>query len=144
MREKRWLIAVLMLLALGLTGCAGQTAERNAGEMAQSTAKKLMDSREDLRVVDVRTEAEYAEGHIRGAVCLPLQRITDRVNVAKALPDRGQEILLYCHSGRRARIAADKLAALGYTKVKSFGGIATWPYGLVTDREEQKHSEENP
>lgn len=143
MKERRWLIAVLVILALGFTGCADRTAERNAGEIAQSRAKKLMDTREDVRVVDVRTEAEYAAGHIRGAVSIPLGRITGRASVAKALPDRKQWILIYCHSGRRARIAAGKLAELGYTKVRSFGGITTWPYALVTDQGGQKCSEEN-
>ena len=133
MREKRWLTAVLVILSLGFTGCADQTAGRNAETIAQLAAKKLMDTREDVRLVDVRTEAEYAEGHIRGAVFFPLGRIADRASVAKALPDRGQWLLLYCRSGRRARIAAGKLAELGYTKVRSFGGITTWPYGLVRD-----------
>lgn len=128
MREKRWLTAVLVILSLGFTGCADQTAGRNAETIVQLAAKKLMDTRED-----VRTEAEYAEGHIRGAVFFPLGRIADRASVAKALPDRGQWLLLYCRSGRRARIAAGKLAELGYTKVRSFGGITTWPYGLVRD-----------
>jgi phage shock protein E len=143
MRKNRWPIAVLMLLVLGLAGCVDRTAERNAGEIAQSRAKKLMDTREDVRVVDVRTESEYAAGHIRGAVSLPLGRITDRGSVAKELPDRKQWLLIYCHSGRRARIAAGKLAGLGYTKVRSFGGITTWPYGLVTDQGGQKRSEES-
>ena len=133
MREKRWLTAVLVILSLGFTGRADQTAGRNAETIAQLAAKKLMDTREDVRLVDVRTEAEYAEGHIRGAVYIPLGRIADRASVAKALPDRGQWLLLYCRSGRRARIAAGKLAELGYTKVRSFGGITTWPYGLVRD-----------
>lgn len=128
MREKRWLTAVLVILSLEFTGCADQTAGRNAETITQLAAKKLMDTRED-----VRTEAEYAEGHIRGAVSFPLRRIADRASVAKVLPDRGQWLLLYCRSGRRARIAAGKLAELGYTKVRSFGGITTWPYGLVRD-----------
>ena len=117
----------MVILPLGFTGCADQTAGRNAGTIAQLAAKKLMDTREDVRVVDVRIEAEYAAGHIRGAVSFPLGRIVDRAGVAKVLPDRGQWLLLYCRSGRRARIAAGKLAELGYTKVRSFGGITTWP-----------------
>ena len=44
------------------------------------------------------------------------------------LPDKGQQILAYCRSGRRSKIAAEALAKLGYTNIKEFGGIIDWPY----------------
>ena len=47
------------------------------------------------------------------------------------LPDKNQLILVYCRSGRRSKLAASELVALGYTNVKEFGGIIDWSYGIV-------------
>ena len=85
-----------------------------------------MDTREDALVLDVRTEAEYEEAHIPGAVCVPNESIQD--TMPEELPDKEQLILVYCRSGNRSKQAAEKLANLGYTNVMEFGGINTWPY----------------
>ena len=44
------------------------------------------------------------------------------------LPNKGQQILAYCRSGRRSKIAAEALVKLGYTNIKEFGGIIDWLY----------------
>ena len=49
------------------------------------------------------------------------------------LTDKDQLILVYCRSGRRSKNAASKLATLGYTNIKEFGGIIDWEYGTVTE-----------
>ncbi len=81
-------------------------------------------------MVDVRTEKEYAAGHIEGAILIPNETITDKR--PEQLPDLDAEILIYCRSGRRSAEAAKKLIAMGYTRVYDFGGIIDWPYGIVT------------
>ena len=43
-------------------------------------------------------------------------------------PDKGQQILAYCRSGRRSKLAAEILVELGYTNINQFGGIIDWPY----------------
>ena len=92
-------------------------------------AKALMDSEEGYVILDVRTQAEYDEGHIPGAVLIPEYEIADRAE--KELPDKDQLILVYCRSGRRSKIAAEELVKLGYTNVKEFGGIIDWEYETV-------------
>lgn len=77
-------------------------------------------------VVDVRTEEEYAQKHIPGAVLLPLQSIRD--SMPKALPDKDAALLVHCRSGVRSRKAAGLLSGLGYTRVFDFGGIEDWKY----------------
>ena len=99
--------------------------------ISQEDAKARMDSGSDLVVLDVRTEEEFAGGHIAGAVCIPVETIDESVRAR--LPDPEQTILVYCRTGRRSVQAAEKLAALGYPNVLEFGGVSTWPYGLVTD-----------
>ena len=93
-------------------------------QITQDEAKTLMAETENYIILDVRTEAEYAEGHIPGAICVPNETIGD--NMPEELPDKDQLILVYCRSGNRSKQASEKLAKLGYTNIKEFGGINTW------------------
>lgn len=89
-------------------------------------AKKIMDSEEGYIILDTRTQEEYDEGHIPGAIVIPHDEITDRAE--EELPDKDQLLLVYCRSGRRSKLAAEALVKLGYTNIKEFGGIIDWPY----------------
>lgn len=89
-------------------------------------AKTIMDSEEGYVVLDVRTQEEYDEKHIPGAVLLPNTEIEAKAE--DMLTDKAQLILVYCRSGRRSKQAAEALVKLGYTNVKEFGGIIDWPY----------------
>ena len=75
-------------------------------------------------VLDVRTEAEFAEAHIPGAQLLTNETITE----APAGIPKDAQLLVYCRSGRRSAEAAQKLLALGYEHVYDFGGIIDWPF----------------
>ena len=98
-------------------------------QISQEEAKRLMDTESDYVIIDARTQSEYDEGHIEGAILIPEYEISERAEAE--LPDKNQLILVYCRSGRRSKIAAQALADLGYTNVKEFGGIITWEYGIV-------------
>ena len=89
-------------------------------------AKMVMDSRTGYIILDVRTQQEYEEGHIPGAILIPDSEIRDRAEAE--LPDKDQLILVYCRSGRRSKLAAEALVELGYTNIMEFGGIIDWPY----------------
>ena len=93
-------------------------------QITQDEAKALMVETENYIILDVRTEAEYAEGHIPDAICVPNETIADQM--PEELPDKEQLILVYCRSGNRSKQASEKLAKLGYTNIKEFGGINTW------------------
>ena len=93
-------------------------------------ARLLMESGEPYILLDVRTEAEFDRRHIPGAILLPYAEIFDRAPAE--LEDRDARILLYCETGRRSANAAEALAALGFTNVYDFGGIAAWPYETVS------------
>ena len=121
---------ILMLLSLMLLTACGQTTEKKQETVYRNItaedARKIMDSEEGYVILDVRTQAEYDEGHIPGAVLIPNTEIEDRAE--KELPDKDQLILVYCRSGNRSKKAAQALAALGYTNIREFGGILDWPY----------------
>jgi phage shock protein E len=63
-------------------------------------------------VIDVRTEAEWSEGHLEGAVLIPYDRI--EAGITTVAGDKQSRIYLYCRSGRRTRIAIDALKKSGY------------------------------
>lgn len=89
----------------------------------------MMQSGQKVTIVDVRTPAEFAGGHIQGAINVPNENIAS--STVPALPDLDATILVYCRSGSRSAQAARKLLAVGYTNVIDFGGIINWPYGVV-------------
>lgn len=130
--------AVILLAAglLCLAGCAsgGQGADApEAGsyrQIGQVAARQMMEQEDGYLVVDVRRPEEYAEGHIPGAICLPNESIG--AGQPEELPNPDQLLLIYCRSGNRSKQAAEKLAALGYTKVYEFGGILDWTGEVVT------------
>ena len=141
-----------MLTALLLCGCAGggsnssdgssftaesvqsrESAQQSGGvyeQITQEEAKKIMSEQSDYILLDVRMYDEFDEGHIPGAICIPNEMITDKE--VPQLPDKDRLILVYCRSGRRSKEAAQKLADIGYTNVKEFGGIITWNGEVTT------------
>ena len=127
--NKRFLIALLTFtLPFGCVGCSdGGSASYD--QINGAEAKALMDSESGYIIIDARTQSEYDEGHIPGAILIPEYEIADRAE--KELPDKDQLILVYCRSGRRSKIAAEELVKLGYTNVKEFGGIIDWEYEIV-------------
>ena len=122
-------LILFLLTAMLLVGC-GQANQNNREavymNITAEEAKKIMDSEEGYIILDTRTQAEYDEGHIPGAIVIPHDKITDRAE--EKLPHKDQLLLVYCRSGRRSKIAAEALVELGYTNIKEFGGIIDWPY----------------
>ena len=119
----------LLLAVLLLTAC-GQDTENDQGavymNITAGEAKQIMDSEEGYIILDVRTQEEYDEGHIPGAILIPNTEI--EVRAEEELPDKDQLILVYCRSGRRSKLAAEILVELDYTNIREFGGIIDWPY----------------
>ena len=95
-------------------------------QITAEEAKRIMDSGEEHIILDTREQDEFDEGHIPGAILIPYTEIENKAE--EMLPDKNTQILVYCRSGRRSKIAAESLAKLGYTNVKEFGGIIDWPY----------------
>lgn len=90
---------------------------------------EIMNENKNYIILDVRTIAEYNEGHIPNAICIPNETIGS--NTISELPDKEQLILVYCRSGNRSKQAAEKLKKLGYTNLIEFGGIIDWKGEIV-------------
>ena len=141
MKKLNGLIFMLIISLTLFSGCS--LNENNQEETTTATttnslgyeqisgdeAKRIMDYEKDYIIIDARTDEEFNEGHIEGAILIPEYEIGDRAG--NELPDKEQLILVYCRSGRRSKIAAQALADLGYINVKEFGGIIDWKYEVV-------------
>ena len=122
-------LVFLLLAVMMLTAC-GQDKENGQGavyvNITAEEAKQIMDTEEGYIILDARTQEEYDEGHIPGAIVISHEEIAEKAE--GVLTDKEQLILVYCRSGRRSKIAAEALVELGYTNIKEFGGIIDWPY----------------
>ena len=124
---KKLLIFALAVMLLTACGQANENPkEAIYMNINAEQAKQMMDTEENYIILDVRTQEEYDEAHIPGAIVIPNTEIEARAE--SELPDKDQMILVYCRSGRRSKLAADILAELGYTNIYEFGGIIDWPY----------------
>jgi rhodanese-related sulfurtransferase len=84
--------------------------------------KEMLDSGEDILLLDVRGDDEHEIVHIEGSTLIPLHDLEDSVD--KLEPYKGKEIVVYCHSGIRSAMAQQYLEDLGFTSVRNLhGGI---------------------
>lgn len=125
-------LTLVLLIVASLSACqkhVEQTKEESYMNITANEAKEIMDTQSDYIILDVRTEEEFAQGHIPNAILIPDYEIETKST--SMLTDKNQLILVYCRSGRRSKNAAEKLVKLGYTNIKEFGGIIDWPYETV-------------
>jgi len=114
-------ILTCLLTTLGLTTACGQqnfenTDVKGFAELIQQPG---------IVVLDVRTLAEFTDGHIEGALNID-QKKSDFVEKTKATIPTEKKVAIYCRSGRRSANAANKLATEGYKCVNLKGGIIAW------------------
>ncbi len=141
MKKLKGLIVVLLisLSLFGLCACKGEGGNADKGngtantlgyeQITQAKAKEIMESGGEHIIIDARTEEEFSEGHIEGAIMIPEYEIAEKAEAQ--IPRKDTLILVYCRSGRRSKIASEELVKLGYTNVKEFGGIIDWQYEIV-------------
>jgi len=106
----KWAAATLSLLS----GCMAN--------VSSVEAKQLVN--EGALLVDVRSHEEYNEGHLPGAVLIPVGKIEDSID---QLGSKERPIVVYCHTGVRAAMASRKLKKAGFRQVHNLGGMSRWP-----------------
>ena len=115
-----------VLLGLSLFGCSSKA---NYHQIDGQSALDMMNNETDYIIIDVRTESEYQQGHIKNAINIPNESIDE--SVSEILTDKDQLLLVYCRSGHRSKQASEKLAKLGYSNIYEFGGISDFPGEIV-------------
>lgn len=102
-----------------------EQAKRRIKECTVAEVKAKLDRGERFHFVDVREDHEYAKDHAHGAAHLG-KGVIER-DIETTIPNKEDEIVLYCGGGYRSALAADALRQMGYVNVRSMeGGIRAW------------------
>lgn len=140
-------LAFLGFLLLAVSCVAGGSSAETTGTETATTAVKpaldtsslpaslsyedlaslLADESANVLLLDVRTQVEFDQGHIAGAVLNPY----DALETMFREQDKSRPIVVYCRSGNRSSTALRTLSRMGYTNVSDFGGINRWRGNLA-------------
>ncbi len=121
------IIAALVFL-LAVSGCSAEEKGSVYMNINAEKAKGMMENLEKFVLLDARSEEEFFEGHIPGAIVIPHDEISERAE--DELPEKDIPVFVYCRSGNRSKVAAEELVSLGYSEIYEFGGIIDWPYEI--------------
>jgi phage shock protein E len=114
------LLGILVITWSQLT-CAADVVDIKADALIERTNKKD----ESAVIVDVRSAEEFAQGHVPGAMNIPVDQLPTRID--ELLGFKNKDVVLYCRSGRRAAQAAETLKANGFQKLLHLeGDIQKW------------------
>ena len=107
----------------GLIAC-GSSSKNDFPNLSPNEFERLIQD-ENVQRVDVRTVAEYSEGHIPGSINI---NILDEQFAAYAdeLLDKNEPVAVYCKSGRRSRNAARLLSQKGFKVYNLDKGFESW------------------
>ncbi len=100
-----------------------QEADLPIQQLGQITVETLHSMRHDLKILDVRDQSEWEEGHIKGATHIPYYFLVQRLQEL----DNSQPLALICASGQRSSIACSLLQKHGFTQLFNVvGGMDAW------------------
>jgi phage shock protein E len=116
MKSGSQLLPAALIVAASAVAPARAAADETRTDAAQAGA--LLQA--GALFVDVRTDEEWADGHLKAALHLPVGQVGDKA--ASVLPDKARHVVTYCRSGARAQKAAEILRGLGYTRVTVMTG----------------------
>ncbi|MDY6065581.1 MAG: rhodanese-like domain-containing protein [Finegoldia sp.] len=85
-------------------------------------------ARANYKLIDVRGESTYEEGHIEGAENIPLDKLKE-IDLPK-----DENIIVYCNGGKTSKKAADLLSALGYENIYDADGVKNYAYKNIVNR----------
>jgi rhodanese-related sulfurtransferase len=105
---------------LTLAFAAAAWAEEPSLIEPQALAERMASADSGLLVLDVRTAAEFDEGHIPGAVNIPYDSLAARI--AELGPAGEHDVVVYCRSGRRSAIALSTLKDAGFSRLFHLDG----------------------
>jgi len=124
----------LMLAFLTLNSCAinasHKTSSKTVTNISAAKVKEMMDDGEAFILLDVRSEEEFKDMRIEGAILIPDNEIKERAPIE--LLDKDVRIIVYCWRGFRSVFAVNDLLDMGYKNIYNIGGIIDWPYETVS------------
>ncbi len=121
---KRALIIVLLAVLVIGCGASKQAQQSQSGSVKTVSVEEFSKviSKKNVRLIDVRTPKEYADGHLKKAENIDVRAsdFTERTKKVKG------QVAVYCFKGVRSLKAANQLAAQGCTVYNLEGGINAW------------------
>jgi rhodanese-related sulfurtransferase len=114
MRKRSFLIAAALLGIFPIISSCSSSSETKETTPVMSLTPAPV-------VIDVRTDAEFAEGHVQGAINLDIENGAFQAKLSSL--DKSVGYALYCRSGRRSAIAAELMATAGFTEVHNLGAL---------------------
>ena len=119
---RRILLAGALATSTVLAACGGDEPSSTAGTAAATARGEVAVNPVEAVVIDVRTPAEFASGHLEGAVNIDVQA-PDFADQVSRLDPAGR-YLVYCRSGNRSAVAVAMMADLGFGDLTDLGGVA--------------------
>ena len=120
------LLRIIFLLFTGIIVCSQLLAQQNTIIVKNINSDELNDMLgNNIQLIDVRTDDEFAEGHIKGAQQINI--ISNRFDSEVEKLDKDKPVILYCAVGGRSTAAMRKLKSMGFKEIYNFiGGVREW------------------
>lgn len=115
------MISKIILVVLALIVVAVLYMRFTAVRVSGTDARQMV--ADGALLLDVRSPEEFTGGHIDGAMSIPIQQLSGRLD---ELGDKDAAIVVYCQSGGRSAMAKRLLQSNGFSKVHDMGGIGQW------------------
>ncbi len=123
---KMTLFLTFIFSILAFAACQTATADKSAAEIKQISveqAKSDLAQKPTAQFIDVRTDAEYADGHATSAAHFPLDALENDLSKL----DKNKPVYVICQTGRRSQKAAEILQKAGFQEIYNIGGgTAAW------------------
>lgn len=121
--KRQLLLATIMVVVLIITGCQSKASYEN---ISTKSAKQMIDDKK-VEIIDVRSEEEFAAGHIPNAKLIPLPELNDRLTEL----NKDQAYLIVCRSGNRSSQASEILANKDFKSIYNMEkGMNDWTYDV--------------
>lgn len=124
----------IIAMLCSMLGCTAQTVKGFNSVEAEEFCRIISDTTQTIVSLDVRTAAEYADGHIAGSTNIDVLGSDFEAKANSSLP-KDKTIAVYCRSGKRSKKAAGILVRNGYNVVELNSGYIGWTEaGMKTEK----------
>jgi len=145
MKKRLGFYTLFYLLLFYLVGCSALSPDSSSAsfvDISPIEAKRKIEMKRDVLILDVRTQEEFSQRHIEGAINIPVQEIEKMIGELRKY--KKYEIIVYCRSGNRSRRASEILVRYGFKNVYNLkGGFIEWSKTIMEGEDEKDHKRYN-
>ncbi len=116
-------VTFIVIIAVIFIAVSHRGSRSGSNTISVDEVKNRLDNKDDIFILDVRSQGEYSEGHIKGATLIPMNQV--KKNLDKIPKDK--DVVVLCAVGGRSSAATKFLVKAGYTNVYNMpGGMVKW------------------